>query len=69
MDIQPGGHEDPLWDFKDLSDYVGIPIPTLRRWRSGGQGPRGIRMGKHVRFRRSECVRWVEAQELEQAGA
>ena len=64
-----GEEADPLWGFEDLSAYVGIPVPTLRRWRSSGQGPRGIRMGKHVRFRRSECIRWVEAQELEQASA
>ena len=60
---------DPLWDFNDVSAYIGIPVPTLRRWRTESRGPSGIRMGKHVRFRRSTVTRWVEEQEALQAVA
>lgn len=62
----PEVEADPLWTFKDLSNYLGIPVPTLRRWRGAGRGPQGVRVGKHVRFRRSSCLRWLEEQEREQ---
>lgn len=59
---------DALWTFQDVSAHIGIPVPTLRRWRQDGNGPAGIRMGKHVRFRRSTVLQWIEDQEREQAG-
>lgn len=60
---------DPLWTFRDVSQHLGVPVPSLRRWRMEGRGPQGILMGKHVRFRRSTVLQWVEDQEREQAVA
>jgi hypothetical protein len=35
-----------------VSEMLGIPVPTLYRWRYKGDGPVGYRVGRHVRYRR-----------------
>lgn len=39
----------------DVSDYLGIPKGTLANWRSAGRGSAYLRVGRHVRYRRSAC--------------
>ncbi len=53
---------DKLLSAQDLADYVGVPLATLYQWRSKGTGPRGIRVGKHVRFRSRDVEVWLEQQ-------
>ena len=43
---------------------TGIPQATLRYYRHCGTGPASFRMGKRVVYRRSEVVKWIEAQEV-----
>ena len=50
----------------ELSDELKVPIPTIYKWRATGLGPRGIRVGKHVRFRREDVEAWLEQQADEQ---
>lgn len=45
-----------------LSEYFGVPLQTIYRWRTEGKGPKGYRVGKFVRYRLED----VEAWELEQ---
>lgn len=45
-----------------LADYLGLPVGTIYQWRHKGTGPRGIKVGKHVRYRRSDVERWLDAQ-------
>ena len=40
--------------------FLGIPLATIYRWRSRGDGPRGIRVGRHVRYRVEEVERWLD---------
>lgn len=44
----------------DLAEYLKIPVKTLYNWRSAGQGPRGVRMGRHLRFRLADVDAWLE---------
>lgn len=48
-----------LMTITDLSDYLGIPVNTLYQWRSKGYGPRGVRMGKYVRYRHQDVEAWL----------
>jgi excisionase family DNA binding protein len=52
-----------------LSEYLQIPEETLRKWRLQGTGPKYVRIGKHVRYRRMQVDRWLEQREREAAGA
>ena len=45
-----------------LAEYLGVPDGTIYQWRHKGPGPRGIKVGKHVRYRRSDVEKWLEAQ-------
>lgn len=51
-----------LMTITDLSDYLGIPVNTLYQWRSKGYGPRGVRMGKYVRYRPQDVETWLSDQ-------
>lgn len=44
----------------DLADYVGIPITTLYQWRYRRVGPKSIRVGRHLRYRRSDVDSWLD---------
>ena len=54
--------DERLMTIADLSMMLGVPIDTLDGWRHRGQGPRGYRVGRHVRFRRSSVEAWLEDQ-------
>lgn len=51
---------DTLMSTEDLARYLGIPINTLYQWRHKGEGPRAIRVGRHLRFRRADVDAWLE---------
>ena len=52
---------DPLLSAQQLADYLEIPIATLYAWRYRREGPPGFRVGRHLRFRRSDVEAWIEA--------
>jgi excisionase family DNA binding protein len=54
---------DPLWDLDEVSAYLKVPKRTLYRWRTHNYGPRGIRVGRHVRYRQSAVIEWVGRME------
>lgn len=55
--------EKELMTTKDVSDELGIPVGTLRYYRSTGCGPASFRLGGRVRYRRADVVAWVDEQE------
>ncbi|MGI8615291.1 MAG: helix-turn-helix transcriptional regulator [Actinomycetota bacterium] len=42
-----------------LAVWLGVPRSTIYEWRLKGTGPAGVKVGKHVRFRRAEVERWL----------
>jgi excisionase family DNA binding protein len=53
---------DRLMTVEDLAEYLGLPIATIYKQRSEGTGPPGYRVGKFVRWRRSEVDAWLETK-------
>ena len=45
-----------------LARYLGVPAATVKAWRYKGTGPRGLRVGKHIRYRRTDVERWLDSQ-------
>jgi excisionase family DNA binding protein len=44
---------------EQLSAELRLPLRTLYQWRSRGVGPPGYKIGRHVRYRRSDVERWL----------
>jgi excisionase family DNA binding protein len=53
---------DRLWTVEELSAYLGIPVPTLYRWRRFGCGPPAHRIGRHLRYVPDEVSAWLREQ-------
>lgn len=53
---------EPLLSPMQLAEYLGVPVMTTRRWRVNGDGPRGYRIGKHVRYRHTDVEAWLETR-------
>ncbi len=51
---------DQLLTVKELADYLGVPVATLYQWRYRREGPPGFRVGRYLRYRRSDIERWIE---------
>jgi DNA-binding transcriptional regulator YiaG len=46
----------------DLADRCGVPLQTVRQWRVKGTGPRGMAIGKYVRYRLTDVLDWEESR-------
>lgn len=48
---------EPTWmNEKQLAAYWGISCKTLQRWRAVGDGPKYVKVGKSIRYRRSDAA-------------
>jgi excisionase family DNA binding protein len=47
---------------QELANFLGIPVKTIYQWRTLSRGPRGIRVGKHLRYRRADVETWLDPQ-------
>ena len=50
----------PLLTVNEVADYLQIPVGTLYRWRTNGEGPPAIRAGKHLRYRLEQVDAWLD---------
>ena len=51
-----------LLSVEDLAKLLGVPPATIYGWRYRGLGPIGFKVGRHLRFKRSDAVAWIEQQ-------
>ncbi len=42
----------------ELAEREGVPVNMVYRWNSRGEGPRYLKIGKHVRYRFSDVIAW-----------
>jgi predicted DNA-binding transcriptional regulator AlpA len=54
------GVRDRLLSIEALSDWLDVPVWTIRKWRTQGTGPKGIRVGRHVRYRPQDVRKWLD---------
>jgi excisionase family DNA binding protein len=52
--------DDGLLTTEELAEWLRVPVATVRQWRANRQGPRGHRVGRHIRYRRSDVETWLE---------
>lgn len=51
----------PLADARDVSAFTKVSLPTLARYRADGTGPKFIRIGRSVRYRREDVLAWLDS--------
>ena len=62
--------DSSLFTPSELSDFLGVSLSTLERWRCQGEGPPFIKIGRRRIAYRSRAVRqWLEAQERSSTAA
>ena len=57
---------DEILTIEEVSEILKVPTGTIRKWRTERMGPRGFRVGKYVRFRRSSVELFITEREAEQ---
>jgi excisionase family DNA binding protein len=53
---------DRLLTVEELADYLVVPVATLYQWRYRREGPPGFRVGRYIRYRRTDVEAWIERQ-------
>lgn len=46
----------------EVADRLQIPVKTLARWASRGEGPPYMKVGRHTRYDVGELRRWLDDQ-------
>lgn len=50
-----------LMNQRDLAGYLGKSTAWCERARWAGEGPRFIKLGRHVRYKSEDVMEWIEA--------
>ena len=51
-----------LLDSPEFCEILGITKGTAYYWRQKGYGPKAIKIGKNLRYRRADVVAWLDDQ-------
>ena len=54
--------DDELLTMVEVAAIVRAPLATLRYWRHLGTGPHSFRVGRGVRYWRSDVMTWLQEQ-------
>ena len=54
--------DESLLTATELADYLAVPVKTLYAWRYQRKGPPGFRVGRHLRYRRTDVQQWIDGQ-------
>lgn len=54
--------DDEQLTIQEAASVIRVPVATLRYWRHLGTGPRSFRIGRSVRYWRTEVLHWLEQQ-------
>jgi len=54
--------DDRLLSPTTVAAILGVPRQTLLNWRNKRHGPPGIKVGRHLRYRRGSLNAWIDEQ-------
>ena len=52
---------DALLSEVQAADFLNLSVRTLQAWRIKVAGPRFVRAGRAIRYRRSDLIAWIDA--------
>lgn len=53
--------ESKFLTIQELADELQVPVKTIYDWRYRRVGPPGIKVGRSIRFRRTDVDKWLAA--------
>lgn len=65
--IIPGVPERDVLSPPEVADWLRVPVDTLRVWRQRGTGPAFVRVGRHVRYLRTDLDAYLAVQRVDPA--
>jgi hypothetical protein len=60
---------DALLTEAQTSDFLNLSIRTLQAWRMRNAGPKFVRAGRAIRYRRRDLTAWMDAHTMSSASA
>jgi len=51
---------EKLMTLPEVAEYLNVPPATLYAWRYRNAGPRSVKVGRHVRYRRSDVEKYLD---------
>lgn len=54
---------EKLLTIKELAEILNVTPQTVYLWTTGGKGPKALRVGRSIRFRRSDVNAWLDSRE------
>lgn len=51
---------EPVLTTSELAEYLGLHVQAIYDLRADGRGPSGIRVGREIRYRVSDILRWLD---------
>lgn len=64
-----GGLPDRYLTPDDIAEMFEVPLETVYQWRKKRTGPRGFRIGKHLRYDPADVRSYVDQCKQEEAAA
>ena len=59
----PGISTRNMLNEQDAAAYLGLSVRTLQAWRQRGGGPRFYKLGRAVRYARSNLDAWLDCRQ------
>ncbi|MDK1348011.1 helix-turn-helix domain-containing protein [Streptomyces sp. 378] len=57
-----GSQRRPLATAQEVAEYLGVPVATVYNWKYRGDGPKFIKVGRHLRARWEDVEAYLEQQ-------
>lgn len=51
---------EPMLTTSELADYLGVHVQAIYDLPTDGRGPAGLRIGREIRYRVSDVIRWLD---------
>jgi excisionase family DNA binding protein len=67
VDASPSQRTPRLLSPEELAAYLAVPLATVYRWRSRGDGPASYRVGRHVRYKLEDVEAWLSGRRADPA--
>jgi excisionase family DNA binding protein len=59
---------EALWTAEQVAEYLSVPLGTLYQWSHRRQGPKVMRVGRYLRYRKVDVDRWLRSRERSETG-